>query len=58
MKVTLLHFAIHNVDVSEGNPPQTISKAAFHLPFDTERIHCEAAVHDADHSINRKVPVL
>ena len=35
MKVTLLHFAIHNIDVSEGNPAQTVSKTAFYLTFDT-----------------------
>ena len=56
MKVTLLHFAIHNIDVSEGNPAQTVSKTAFHLTFDTERIHCETAVHDADDRSTVKSP--
>ena len=58
MKVTLLHFAIHNIDVSEGNPAQTVSKTALHLTFDAERIHCETAVHDADDPINGEIPIL
>ena len=58
MEVTLLHFTVHDVDVAEGRPSQSISEAAFYLPLDTEGIHREATVHHADNAIDSEITIL
>ncbi len=58
MKVTLLHLAIHDIDVAKSHASQTEGQATLNLTLNAQRVYRETTVHYADDAIHGEIAVL
>ena len=58
MKITLLHFAINDIDITEGCAAQAKGKSALYLTLDAQRIHGKTTVEHTHNTVYGKVTVI